>query len=146
MVFRFVVMSIFKAHVEGQLKVNIAFQETYLVLGNIKNLQLEELLVMFKGIFQILFKHCLPIRRILVCLFYCLLEQKLINVLDYFLFLYPLCFNYIGFYMYKLKVIYTYIYIIYGLRRKLGYKKKRNHYNEAMLKIMKIMSFKSLGG
>ena len=71
MVFRFVVMSIFKAHVEGQLKVNIAFHEIYLVLGNIKNLQLEELLVMFKGIFQILFKHCLPIRRILVCLFYC---------------------------------------------------------------------------
>ena len=60
MVFRFVVMSIFKAHVEGQLKVNIAFHEIYLVLGNIKNLQLEELLVIqgnFSNTLQTLFTN-----------------------------------------------------------------------------------------
>ena len=68
-------------------------------------------------------------------------------MLDYFLLVYPLCFNYIGCYMYKLKVLYIYICIfIYSLQRKLAYKKKRNHYNEAMLKIMKMISFKSLGG
>ena len=33
-------------------------------------------------------------------------------MLDYFLLVYPLCFNYIGCYMYKLKVLYVYFFYL----------------------------------